>query len=243
MVGGARHQVSKAFAQQKQKTDVAQVFLVFMATIGDVEKTAAALDLDPHFVGWLAEQEGWLDKVRRVSIMSKGEKPGDWERAQNRALNFVQAHRARMLMDRLILALTKQEEDEFLEHFRTQAKDGRQGFSARFFSDLMAALDKAHHLSYAALGDSVGERLEREKDEGEASANQIHAALLAALNNPGVQQLGSEALVAEASAAVSAERKALPERTPPAGDVPVVGQEVCQVDSQSLCQDGAPQAP
>lgn len=224
--------MSKAFAQQKQKTDVAQVFLVFMATIGDIEKTAAALDLDPLFVGWLAEQEGWLDKVRRVSIMSKGEKPGDWERAQNRALNFVQAHRARMLMDRLILALTNSDADEFLAHFRTRTKDGRDGYSARFFSDLMAALDRAHHLSYAALGDSVGERLDREKEEGEASANQIHAALLAALNNPGVQKIGSEALVAEASAAVSAERKALSERNAPAEDVPTNRDQVSQDDTQ-----------
>ena len=235
--------MSKAFAQQKQKTDVAQVFLVFMATIGDVPKTAAALDLDPHFVAWLAEQEGWLEKVKRVSIMSRSEKPGDWERAQNRALNFVQAHRARMLMDRLILALTNSESDDFLEHFRTRTKDGRDGYSARFFSDLMAALDKAHHLSYAALGDSVGERLDRDKEDGEASANQIHAALLAALNNPGVQKIGSEALVAEAAAAISAEPKALSERTPPAEGVPSTSDQVGRDGTHDEGQDGAPGAP
>src|SRR5262245_25474277 len=126
----------KAFAAQKAKTDVAQVFLVFMATIGDVGKTAAALDLDPHFVAWLAEQEGWLAKVKRVSLMSKGDKPGDWERAQNRALCFVQAHRARMLMDRLILNLTGLNEDEFIAQFTVTSREGNQSLNARFFADM-----------------------------------------------------------------------------------------------------------
>lgn len=215
--------MSKEFIARKQRTDVAQVFLVFMATIGNVDKTAAALDLDPEFVAWLAEQERWIEKIRRVSIMSKGEKPGDYERATNRALNFVQAHRARMLMDRLLLALTNQGEEEFLEHFRTQAKDGRQGFSARFFSDLLAAMDKAHHMSYAALGDSVSERMEREAEEKDATAGQIHAALIAALNAPGVQKLGSDCLVKEVESVISAQLPAPSERSSPAERVPTDG--------------------
>lgn len=204
---------NKEFAQLKQRTDVTQAFLVFMAVIGSVERTAAALNVDPEFIAWLAEQEGWVAKIRRVSIMSKSEKPGDWERAQNRALCFVQAHRARLLMDRLITSLHNMEDDEFLAHFRTHSKDGREGYSARFFSDLMAALDKAHSMSYAALGDSVGERLEREREDEEATAGQIHAALIAALNAPNVQKLGSQALVDEAAAAITAGSKVLSERS------------------------------
>src|SRR5262245_50873198 len=95
----------KEFAALKEKSDIVQIFLIFMATIGDVDKTALALELDPEFVKWLAEQEGWSEKVRRLTIMSKSEKPGDWERAQNRALNYVQVHRIRMLLDRVIVQL------------------------------------------------------------------------------------------------------------------------------------------
>ena len=205
----------KQFADLKQRSDVAQIFLVFMATIGDVEKTALALELDPAFVTWLAEQEGWSEKVRRVSVMSKGGKPGDWERAQNRCLNFVQAHRVRTLIDRLLLELGKVPVEELPGKFKTVDRFGKdKGVSARFFADITAALDKVHMLSYYALGDSVGERIKRTEDEGgDRSVNDIHAALIQALNSPNVGHETSEALVLEASAAISAEqteRKSLP---------------------------------
>ena len=202
------------FSERKTRIDVSQCFLLYMTVIGDVEKTAAALDYDPAFVAWLAESEGWKEKVRRISVMSKGEKPGDWERAQNRALNFVQAHRVRTLIDRLLVNLLGMKSDELLDTFETRDRSGNStGYSARFFADVMSALEKVHTLSYAALGDTAGERVKRaEGDDGEGSAGSIHAALIAALNNPAVSQKTSEALVLEAGEAISA---ALPERTQP----------------------------
>ncbi len=196
---------SPDFLALKAKTDIAQVFLVFMATVGDVDKTALALDIDPVFVAWLAEQEGWKEKVRRISIMSKGGKPGDWERAQNRALNFVQAHRVRMLIDRLLLSLIKMDEASFLKNFQTVVEKNRNSTSARFFADVMSALEKVHTLSYYALGDSVGERMQRSEQEGgDRSAADIHAALIAALNNPMVSHSSTEVLVEEAAKAITA---------------------------------------
>ena len=204
----------KEFSALKQSVDVSQIFLVFMATIGDVEKTALAVERDPEFIAWLAEQEGWSEKVRKVSLMSKGGKPGDWERAQNRCLNFVQAHRVRMLIDRVLLELVKLPADKLEERFKSCDRHGKpNGVSARFFSDITAAMDKVHSLSYYALGDSVGERIKRVDDEGgDRSVGDIHAALIQALNCPNVRHETAEALVLEASAAVSAEqpeRKAL----------------------------------
>ena len=210
----------KRFAELKQRTDVAQIFLVFMATIGDVEKTSLALQLEPEFVAWLAEQEGWQEKVRKVSIMSKGGNPGDWERAQNRCLNFVQAHRVRTLIDHVLIELVKLKPEELAEKFKSCDRHGKpNGVSARFFSDITAAMDKVHLLSYYALGDSVGERVKRTEAEGtDRSVNDIHAALIQALNTPNIGHETSEALVLEASKAVSAhqsERKSLPETTEP----------------------------
>lgn len=208
----------KRFAELKQRTDVAQIFLVFMATIGDVDKTALALELDPVFVTWLAEQEGWAEKVRRVSVMSKGGKPGDWERAQNRCLNFVQAHRVRTLIDRVLVELVKEPSEELLEKFSAYDKQGKPHLSARFFADITAALDKVHQLTYYALGDSVGERIDRAKDETDGSINDIHTALIAALNNPAVSTVPTETLVLEASQAIvaqQAERASLPESSSP----------------------------
>jgi len=193
------------FADLKQRSDVAQIFLVFMATVGDTEKTALALELDPAFVQWLAIQEGWLEKVRRVSVMSKSGKPGDFERAQNRCLNFIQAHRVRMLLDRVLGELGKVTPEELCEKLQTYTKSGQPVISARFFSDLTAALAKTHELSYHALGDSIGERMERAKDGHEHSANDIHAALIAALNNPALSQVSTQDIVLEASEAAVAQ--------------------------------------
>lgn len=207
------------FLALKAKTDVAQVFLIFMATIGDVDKTALALDIDPVFVAWLAEQEGWKEKVRRISVMSKSGKPGDWERAQNRALNFVQAHRVRMLIDRLLLHMVKMDDKAFIKNFETVQREQRNGTSARFFADVMSALEKVHTLSYYALGDSVGERMQRSEQEGgDRSAADIHAALIAALNNPMVSHSSTEVLVQEASQAVIAETSERSERQNDAAD-------------------------
>lgn len=194
------------FAEQKQRADVSQIFLLFTLLIGDADKTAAALDLDPAFVQWLATQEGWHEKVRKLTVMSKTGKPGDFERAQNRALNYIQAHRVRMLMDRVLVELTETPKDMLAERFKSLDRSGKpNGISAKFFADITAAMDKVHHLSYNALGDSVGERLDRAKDNDNASVNDIHTALIQALNNPGVSGLDSETLVLEASKEVSAQ--------------------------------------
>lgn len=204
----------KEFSELKQKTDVSQVFLVAMATVGDWQKTALALDLDVEFVEWLAETEGWKEKIKRVSVLSKGGKPGDWERAQNRCLNYIQAHRVRMLIDRVLIELVKLTPEELAEKFKSCDRHGKpNGVSARFFSDLSAALDKVHMLSYMALGDSVGERVKRTDEEGgDRSVADLHASLIAALNAPNLDNKASECLVAEAAQVISAaqpERKAL----------------------------------
>src|SRR6266542_1146087 len=92
-------------ALDKNRIDVAQAFLLFMATIGDYDRVAAALDLEPEQVRELAESEGWTDKIRRVSVMSKSGKPGDFERAQNRALCFFQVYMINIHIDQLLSAI------------------------------------------------------------------------------------------------------------------------------------------
>jgi len=179
----------------KSKLDVAQIFLTFMSLIGDVQKTAAALDISPHIVEGLAEQEGWIEKVRRLSVISKSGKQGDYERAQNRALNFVQAHRLRMTVDAMLRAFDGLTPEEISEKLSTVDKNGNYHISARFLSDLAAAAEKVHALSYAALGDSVKERVERaEASDGDMTPDQLHAAVIAALNAPHAPAVASQVL-------------------------------------------------
>lgn len=200
----------------KSKLDVAQIFLTFMSLVGDCARTAAALDLDPKLVEELAGQEGWIDKVRRLTVMSRSGKPGDYERAQNRALNFVQAHRMRMTIDAMLRTFDGLTPEEIASRLSTIDKHGDRHVSARFLSDLAAAAEKIQALSYAALGDSVKERVERqETSEGELSANQLHAAVIAALNAPHAPLVAAELLENEAIQA------ALPsEALPDIGETP-----------------------
>jgi hypothetical protein len=165
----------------KNTVDVAQVFLVFMALIGDVEKTAIALDLEPAYVAELAEKEQWNEKIARVSVMSKSGNEGDWERAQNRALNFVQCHRLRRIIDDQLLYLQE------LDRERVMLAGGLSTpkVSARVFADLAAAMQKIHEMTYSALGDTVKERTvkaENDKTPDPISKGGLHAAIIATMN-------------------------------------------------------------
>lgn len=198
----------------KNRIDVSQCFLVYMSVCGDCERTALALDLDPKLVQELAAKEGWHEKIRRISLLSKSEKPGDFERATNRALNFVQAHRVRLVLDKVIEKFHGLDADETLEMLTTR-REGQISYSARFLSDLTSALEKVAFLSYAALGDSISERATREETSDGVDANDLHKAVLMALNNPEARFKESDLLVAEASQVVK--QLAAPVELPVAG--------------------------
>lgn len=185
----------------KKNIDVSQCFLTFMMLVGDVEKTAAALDLDPALVARLADEEGWDLKIQRVSLLQKGEQPGDYERAVNRALCFVQAHQTSQLLDRLLAVLSKQENDDLISTLSAPSKFGLV-LSAKLFSDLTAAMEKCHQMKYAALGDTVKERDTRsEGEDGVNNANALHAAVVAALNGVATHPDAATKIIIEAQEA------------------------------------------
>lgn len=171
-------------AFDKSKMDISQIFLVFMATVGDIERTSTALDMDPRIVTALAEQEGWLEKIRRVSIMSKSEKAGDFERATNRALNFVQARLFQQTMDRMLKIVREMPDDELATELTSIDAKGGTHISGRFFADMAAAMEKAQSMTYAALGDSAIERKDfvKDKEGNPTQAADLHAAMIMALN-------------------------------------------------------------
>lgn len=196
----------------KSKLDVSQIFLIYMTVVGDIDKCAMALDLDPAIVASLASSEGWSEKIRRISLISKSGKPGEWERAQNRALNFVQAHRVRSLLDRMITHYASMTGEQLANVFCSEHSTKEGGGiriktpSAKFLSDLMCAAERAHHLSYAALGDTVIEREARIDEEGNSvSAASLHASLIAALNSPASAELSAEMLVRESASVIESQ--------------------------------------
>lgn len=190
-------------AIDKSKLDVSAIFLGYMALVGDVEKTALAFDMLPADVAELAEAEGWANKIRRVSVMSKSEKPGDWERAQNRALCFVQAYQIRQLINRWTQHLLKMDVEEMLTETATLDKVGGRHISARIISDLVTAAEACHRMSYNALGDTVTERIAQKGPDGAPGKLQdTHAAIISALNGAAQLPLSKEVLLGEASDAV-----------------------------------------
>ena len=189
----------------KNKVDVSQVFLVFMALVGDAEKTALALDMDVEDVNDLAKKEGWSEKVRSISTMSKSGTPGDWERAQNRALNFVQCHQLRRLIDASIFNLNARMADDPFAGVVVIGQLGEVKLTARLFVELSQAMERVHTMTYAALGDSVKEReLRAETDpDNPTNSSGLHAALIQALNQGrSLADKPAEKLIDEAVATV-----------------------------------------
>jgi hypothetical protein len=177
--------MSKTRAVDKNKVDVAQAFLAYMTFVGDVDRTAHAMELEPAQVREMAEAEGWNEKIRRVSLMSKGGRPGDFERATNRAMCFVQAQCIRQQINRLLFEVTNLTNEELLARACVRTKEGGAQLSAKFLMDMAAAAEACHRMSYAALGDTVSERSEAEGGSGRgAGPNDLHAAIIASLSDP-----------------------------------------------------------
>lgn len=174
----------KSLPAKYANIDSAQVFMVFMASVGCVEKTALKCELDPAVVRELAEHFDWHAKIKRVSLLSKTGKPDDYAKAVNRALCFSQAHLLRGIVQTVIDHLAKMEGTELLDTLTTENK-GRITYSAKFLSDLAAAAEKAHFLTYLSLGDEVANRGEPESEkEQNISTAALHASVLNALSHP-----------------------------------------------------------
>lgn len=202
----------------KSKLDVVKIFLHYVASVGDVERTALACDLSAEVVRSLVLSEGWEDKIKRITLVSKsgGLQAGDFERMQNRAVAWVQGHRLRQVMDRVVCRLHEMEVDDVIAELTKTDRDGNKSMSARLFSDLAKAIETVNGLCFAALGDTVPERKPASAG-GAASAAELHASLIAALNSPTARKLPSDTLVTDVAQAIDSvpncptpERKALP---------------------------------
>lgn len=193
------------------KFDVEQAFQLYTQFLGDVGRTAHALGVPPVDVLRAADRLDWNGKLKTVFEAKNSGKPQDLERAISRAMNFVQAHRMRVILERILAKFYAMSDEELINKCYVtttkRSKDGTesetQSINAKPFSDLAAALEKVHQMTYAALADSVTERTTR-KDTSEDSgvnATQLHQIIAAAMaghdkNNPAAQLL--EAHIAEA---------------------------------------------
>lgn len=194
--------------------DRAQVFLLFSTFAGDVERTAHASGLTPSAVIDLATSQGWNDKLKAILALKRSAAPGDVERGLNRAMNFVQAHRLRLFLDRLLLKLSVMDNEELEEYFftgpETKVAFKPKALSTRALADLASAMEKCSVMSYQALADTATDRAGRDEGEGGGdSSGAIHAAIAKAMSEVG-RDLSPGALLADAQLAVA--KQIVPER-------------------------------
>lgn len=187
--------------------DRAQVFLLFSTFAGDVERTAHASGLSPSAVIDLATNQGWNEKLKAILALKRSAAPGDVERGLNRAMNFVQAHRMRLFVDRLLLKLSNMDNNELDEYFftgrETQLSRKPKALSTRALADLASAMEKCSTMTYQALADTATDRAGRDEGEGGGdSSGAIHAAIAKAMSEVG-RDLSPAGLLADAQLAVA----------------------------------------
>lgn len=164
--------------------DRENAWLLFASFAGDVERTAIALNVPAVAVLKVAEDEGWLARLAPIIALTKTKRPGDLERAINRALNYVQAHTFRLIVERTIQRVTNMGVEEFERYMLSKlGKEGMEpALNTRPLADLASALEKAHAMTYAALEDTSADRVKRKDTQTEVSATDMYAKMAEAMS-------------------------------------------------------------
>lgn len=186
--------------------DKENAFLLFSIFCGDTKRTAHALNVSEDLIVKLVQENEWDRQLKPIIDLKQSARAGDVERAINRAINFVQAHKTRLLLEAVLVKLTgmtPSDLEAFL--FPQKMKGGKHGdviqtFSTRALADLASAIEKCHAMTYLALNDTASDRKERGEDAGAGgeSASEIHLKLAAAMSNAGGKSKSIKGLVLDA---------------------------------------------
>lgn len=135
--------------------DPAEVFAVYLQQGANAQRTALTLKIPVAEVEGLVKQHGWDVKVKEYTGGIENPTLEDFQRGQrglNRAINYIQAHRLRDLVERIVQKLN---DKETLEEYTTiRTKDGFRR-DLKPIRELAEAARTAQELSYRALGDSM----------------------------------------------------------------------------------------
>lgn len=162
--------------EEKGPVDRGTLLLTYLSFLGDADKTAAALHTTVSYVRKEAIAGGWESQVARFVALKQQQGTDALAKELNRTVNYVQAVKLRNLLDRVIQRITD-EKHTFDDFVRARGKD-QDNFSAKGAVDLVKAIETVHKMTYQALGDSLGERVTSEKDEG---AKNVSLSVLRAL--------------------------------------------------------------
>jgi hypothetical protein len=170
--------------------DVERAFQLYAQFSGDVTRTATALNVSAVAVLRAADRLKWATKLEAIFELKKSGKAADVERSISRTMAFVQAHRFRVVIERVLTKFYEMSDEALFEACFTEKtttkKDGSvettKSVNCKPFSDLGAAMEKVHQMCYSALADTVTERAARkDKPDDTVSATQLHSVIAAAM--------------------------------------------------------------
>lgn len=200
--------------------DREQAFLLYATFCGDCERTAHCLGVKPVDVLRVADDEAWNVRLQGIISLKKSNRPGDIERALNRAQNFVQAFRMRVFIERVLDKLSKLSSSELDDYVFNESADKNgdktKKLTTRAIADLTSALEKCHALTYLALNDTVQDRTRRKEqasaDDDSSAAGELNVQIANAMGKLKAST-SPRALLFDAQLAVAAEKA-----KPPADD-------------------------
>jgi hypothetical protein len=160
------------------------VFRLYTLFCGDVARTAHAADRTEAEVREMVRVNCWDEKIKSIIELKNSGKKQDVERAVNRAINFIQAHKLRLFLEEVIRHLVNRGGKNVAEecYVSKTTKNGTvTSLNLRPFADLASALEKCHALSYMALDDSSTDRRERAREDSTSglglTATEMHMKL------------------------------------------------------------------
>lgn len=172
---------------QDLKIDAEQCFLLWCANGFDVAATAHAVGITAVALQRVVDDMQWVERVAPIVAKIKSQKAGDFDRACNRAIAFVQGTRFRMICERVISEITGWDTVTLRENLSPEniSKSGSsRKISTRFLGDLASAIEKANAICFAALSDTATERAKR-NDSAEVPVVDIHAAIAKCMGSVG----------------------------------------------------------
>lgn len=164
--------------------DLNDVFMLYAQFCGDLKRTAVAANLPVSEISRLAAQYHWTEQIAPLIELHGSARAGDTERAINRAMCYVQAYRFRLVLERVLKTIQDLDREGFTGELAEIYKDKNGDplkvvITAKVYSDLAAAFEKVHGMTYMALNDSAperGHRIKREADT-EQSVTDVYAQL------------------------------------------------------------------
>lgn len=164
--------------------DQVRAFMTYAHFNGDANRAALALGLPSDDVETLAALYGWAGRLK--SARGSGSSEGA-ARSLNRAINFVQAHRIRGMVDQLIQEFSSSPEK--LVAMVTVQSMQKNYIDTGPFLNLVRAAQVAHEMTYRASGDSLQASGQVEggdtPQDSKAAASAVLSVLAAIDSTPG----------------------------------------------------------